>query len=102
MLGQECGIARPDLILAGGAALQPGDLLARITKGAKDRVLLAVRRRRWLAGDLPGSEVGDHILPDRLSGRGDLEDAAEGALGDEGVPVGQLLRAGDVRAEEIL
>ena len=44
--------------------------------------------RHWLAGDLPGREVGDHILPDRLSGRGDLEDAAEGALGDESVTVG--------------
>src|SRR5262249_22139795 len=35
-------------------------------------------------------------------GRGDLEDAAAGAFGDEGVTVGQPLRARDVRAEKIL
>src|SRR5262245_21318663 len=102
MLGQDCNIARLDLILVGGVALQPGDLLARIPKGTKDRVLLAVRHRHWLAQDLPGREVGDHILPDPLSSCGDLEEAAEGALGDESIPVGQPLRAGDVRAEEIL
>src|SRR5262249_12579620 len=87
-LGQECGIARPALILTGGAALQPGDLLARIPKGTEDSVLLAARQLQWLAGNLPGREVGDHILPDRLPSHGHLEDATEGTLGNEGVPVG--------------
>ena len=43
-----------------------------------------------------------HVLPDRLAGRGDLEERAFHARANQRIAVGQPMGAGDLRRIEVL
>src|SRR4029077_7504872 len=85
----------PDPVDEGcSGASRPLDLRRRIPEGAEDPVVHAHRARLAV-------KVRAHVLPHYLAVRGDLEDTAAAALADQGIAVGQSLRARDVRAEEV-
>lgn len=76
-------------------------MIRSVSVGAEDRVLGAAEGFHADAR-AEGAEVRHDVLPDDVAVGGHLEESAEGALGDEGVPVREALGAGLVGAVEVL